>query len=137
MEAFDPLAPAIVEHAADAIIFADVSGVIRRWNTAATRLFGFPAEAALGASLDLIIPERLREAHWKGYDRAMQTGVTRLGGQPTITRGLHRDGRRLYVEMSFAVVRAASGVVAGSVAVARDATARYEQQKTGREARAP
>jgi PAS domain S-box-containing protein len=133
MEAGDHLARAIVEHAADAVIFADMAGVIRMWNAASTHLFGFPAEAAIGSSLDLIIPERLRDAHWKGYHQAMQTGATRLGGQPTITRGLHRDGRRIYVEMSFAVVRLESGAVAGSVAVARDATARYEQQRAGRE----
>jgi PAS domain S-box-containing protein len=133
VEPGDPLAHAVVEHAADAIIFSDVGGVIRMWNAAATQLFGFPAEAAIGSSLDLIIPERLREAHWKGFDRAMQTGATRLAGKPTITRGLHQDGRRLYVEMSFAVVRLPSGVVAGSVAVARDATARYEQQRAARE----
>ena len=87
METADLPAHAIVEHAADAIIFADVDGVIRTWNAAATRLFGFPAEAALGTSLDLIIPQRLRDAHWKGYNEAMRTGATRLGGTPTITRG--------------------------------------------------
>ena len=132
MERGDPVAHAIVEHAADAIIFADVGGVIRTWNAAA-QLFGFPTESAIGSSLDPIIPERLREAHWKGFDQAMRTGATRLAGQPTITRGLHRDGRRLYVEMSFAVVRLQSGVVAGSSAVARDATARYKQQRSARE----
>ncbi len=129
MEPDDPLARAILEDAADAVIFADTQGVIRLWNAAAARLFGFSADEALGRSLDLIIPERLREPHWRGFDRAMQHGATRLGGHPTMTRGLHRDGRRLYVEMSFAIVRLPSGAIAGSVAVARDATARHEAQK--------
>jgi len=133
MEHSDELERAIVEDAADAIIFADVEGLIRVWNSAAGRLFGFTAEEALGKNLDLIIPERLREAHWRGYHRAMETGTTRLAGRPTMTRGLHRSGQKLYVEMSFAVVRLPSGAVAGSVAVARDATARYEEQKARRE----
>ena len=137
MNPSDPLAHAILEDAADAIIYSDAKGVIRVWNAAASRLFGFSADEALGRSLDLIIPERLREAHWRGFDQAMQSGATRLGGQPTLTRGLHSDGRRLYVEMSFAVVRLPSGEVAGSVAVARDATARYEEQRARRASAAP
>ncbi len=63
----------------------------------------------------------------------MQSGITRLGGRPTLTRGLHKSGRRLYVEMSFAVVRATSGLVAGSVAVARDATERHEEERVRRQ----
>ena len=126
------LAEAILDQAADAVIFADTEGVIRTWNAAAARVFGFSAEEALGKSLDLIIPEHLRQAHWTGFRRAMQSGATRLAGRPTLTRGLHKDGRRLYVEMSFAVVRASSGSVAGAVAVARDATARYEEERARR-----
>lgn len=120
---------AILDQAADAVIFADVDGVIRVWNVAAARVFGFSAEEAIGRSLDLIIPEHLRQAHWTGFRRAMQSGATRLGGRPAMTRALHESGRRLYVEMSFAVVRAPSGTVVGSVAVARDATARYEAER--------
>jgi PAS domain S-box-containing protein len=127
------LVPAILDQTADAVIFADVEGLIRVWNAAAARIFGFAAEEAIGRSLDLIIPERLRQAHWSGFHRAMQSGATRLGGRPTMTRGLHQSGKRLYVEMSFAVVRASSGAVAGSVAVARDATARYEEEKARRQ----
>ena len=123
------LAQAILAQAADAVIFADPEGVIRIWNAAAARTFGFAAEEALGESLDLIIPDHLRSAHWTGFHRAMQSGTTRLKGHPTLTRGLHKSGRRLYVEMSFAVVRASSGLVAGSVAIARDVTERHEEER--------
>ncbi len=125
----DELAPAILEHLADALVYADVQGVIRRWNDAASRLFGFSRDEALGTSLDLVIPESLREAHWRGYRRAMSEGRTRMAGRPTITRGVHKDGRRLYVEMSFAVVLDHEGHAIGSVAVARDATARREAER--------
>ena len=123
------LADAILDQATDAVIFADREGVIRAWNRAAADLFGFSAGEALGGSLDLIVPDHLRQAHWAGFRRAIESGTTRLAGRATITRALHKSGARLYVEMSFAVVRGPAGQVAGSVAIARDATARHEEQK--------
>ena len=132
MEQDKELAQAILAQAGDAIIFSDTEGTIRIWNAAAARIFGFAAEEALGKNLDLIIPEHLRPAHWAAFGHAVESGTERLGGRPTMTRGLHKSGQRLYVEMSFAVVRAGSGAVAGAVAVARDATARYEEEKARR-----
>jgi PAS domain S-box-containing protein len=114
----------VLEQAADAIIVSDAAGTVLSWNGAAEKLFGFPVGEMLGRTLDVIIPERLREAHWAGFRRAMQSGKTRLAGTPTVTRALHQTGRRLYVEMSFAVVRSPDGKTLGAVAVARDATAR-------------
>jgi PAS domain S-box-containing protein len=123
------LAAAIVAQVSDALVFADREGVVRVWNAVAEALFGFGADEALGASLDFVIPERLRAAHWAGFFRAMETGTMRLAGRPTITRATHKSGRRLYVEMSFSLVRGADGTPIGSVAVARDATQRYEEQR--------
>ncbi len=118
-----------LEQAADAIIGSDATGKIAAWTAAAAKLFGLPASEALGRSLDIIIPERLREAHWAGFRKAMESGALRLAGTPTLTRALHPSGRRLYVEMSFAVVRASDGKVLGAVAVARDATERQRTSK--------
>ena len=64
-----------------------------------------PPEEALGQSVDLIIPERLRTAHWRGFNAALTKGATTLQGRPTLTRALHKGGHRLYVEMSFAIVK--------------------------------
>ena len=72
----------ILEQTAEAVIFANREGVIERWNAAAVAMFGFAAEEALGQSLDLMIPEHLRKAHWRGFDAAMASGKTRLGGRP-------------------------------------------------------
>jgi PAS domain S-box-containing protein len=124
------VAEAILEHIADAVVFADDTGTIRRWNRAAAALFGYTPAEALGRSLDLIIPERLRPAHGRGFAAAMTSGALKLGGRPTLTRAMHRTGRRLYVEMTFALVTAHAGVAArGAVAVARDVTERIEQQR--------
>lgn len=122
---------AILDSVADTVIFADRTGTIRRWNPAAAALFGFAADEALGRSLDLIIPEHLRAAHWRGFDAAMKNAALRLEGRPTLTRGLHKSGRRLYVEMTFALV-AAEGTVLGSVAVARDVTERVERERAAK-----
>lgn len=109
----------------DAVIFADTSGSIRMWNRAAEVIFGFTASEANGASLDMIIPERLRAAHWRGFDAAIETGTLSLSGRATLTRALHRSGRPVYVEISFGLVKDdQSGSVLGAVAVARDVTAR-------------
>jgi PAS domain S-box-containing protein len=74
------LAEAILAKIADAAIFADATGTIRRWNHAAAALFGYSAAAALGQKLDLIIPEHLRAAHWRGFEAAMTNGVMKLQG---------------------------------------------------------
>ncbi len=123
----------IIDQMADALIYSDRDGTIRRWNQGAQQLFGFSAAEALGQSLDLIIPENLRAAHWRGFHAAVQGGHTRLNGRPTLTRALHRDGHKLYVEMSFALVTDAEAVV-GSVAVARDVTEKVERDKAARQA---
>lgn len=128
MEEYSTLAEKILDSAADAIICADRSGVIIRWNHAAAAVFGFSAEEALGQNVDLIIPEHLRAPHWNGFEAAMAKGATKLQGRATLTRALHKSGRRLYVEMSFALVKGDSDVI-GAVAVARDVTERVERER--------
>ncbi|WP_246175381.1 PAS domain S-box protein [Bradyrhizobium paxllaeri] len=103
--------------------------MIIRWNRACIALFGFAAEEALGQSLDLIIPGHLRAAHWNGFDAAMTKSTLKLQGRPTLTRALHKSGRRLYVEMTFAIVKGDDGGEAlGSIAMARDVTERVERE---------
>lgn len=123
----------IVEQMADAIIYADTEGIIRGWNAAAEALFGYPRGEITGQKLDLIIPERLRAAHWTGFDRAMARGATQHGGRAIVTRSLTSAGNTIYVEMSFAVVTDGEGKTIGAVAMARDATQRHHDDRTLRE----
>lgn len=88
---------AIVEHAAEAIIFTHRDGKIRLWNQGAERLFGYSAAEALGASLDLFIPQHLRHAHWQGFRLAIETGQLHGPNEALTTRPVHKDGRKLYV----------------------------------------
>ena len=122
----------ILDDVADSLIYADRSGAIVRWNRASTMLFGYSAEEALGSSLELIIPEHLRAAHWKGFNAAVESGVMKLKGRPTLTRALHKSGRKLYIEMTFALVKDWHGEVLGSVAMARDVTERVERERAAR-----
>ncbi len=115
----------IVEQTTDAVIFADREGLIRIWNRGAQAVFGFTGDEALGQSLDIIIPEELRKRHWEGYRAAVAAGKTKLGSRVLVTRGLHKDGSRLYVDLSFAVIVDASGHAEGALAVGRNVTERY------------
>ena len=116
---------ALVEQAPDAIIFADREGVIRVWNRGAETVFGYAATEVLGGSLDVIIPERLRRAHWEGFRKAIDTGQTKYTGRVLTTRSVHKNGSKLYVDLSFGLIRNGAGAIAGALAVGRDCTARH------------
>lgn len=137
METATALGELILEQVADAVIYANRQGVVERWNAAAVALFGYSAQEALGQSLDLVIPEHLRKTHWRGFDAATASGKTRLGVHPMRTRGLHKSGKKLYVEMSFALVADSAGATLGAVAVARDVTERVEREKAAAGGAAP
>lgn len=113
-------AASLVEHLPGAVVAADRAGVIRVWNAAASRLFGYAPDEAIGQTLDLIIPERFREAHWKGYDAALEAGTTKYAGRSMTTRAMPKNGEKLYVAMRFEIVRDAEGRVLGAVALASE-----------------
>lgn len=116
---------AIVEQTPEAIIFAGRDGVIRLWNHGAETLFGHDAGDAIGQSLDIIIPEHLRRAHWAGFDHAMQTGEARHPGEVRTTRSMHKDGRKLYVDLTFTLIKGSGGAVIGALSIGRDCTERH------------
>lgn len=129
---FDPehFARDLVRHAADAMIYADAGGIIRFWNDAATRVFGFDAAEAVGQSLDLIIPENLRQRHWDGYHATMRTGRTRYGaGDLLAVPARRKDGTRLSVEFTILPFRDDDGHLVGIAAILRDVTRRFEEMK--------
>lgn len=120
----------LVRDGPDAIVYADVEGVIRFWNAAAGRMFGFDEAEALGASLDLIIPERLRARHWAGYDEVMQGRPSRYGaGDVLAVPARHKDGRQISVEFTILPMRDEAGALLGIAAVLRDVTARFEESR--------
>ena len=112
-------AQARVQNADDAFITADCQGMICGWNASAQALFGFSAAEALGQSLDLIIPEHLRGAHWAGFYRAIANKDVSHHGPARKTRALHKSGDKLYVMMRFDLLHDAPGEVLGAIALAQ------------------
>lgn len=124
----------IVEDAPDAIIFADRDGVIRLWNAGAQAVLGYQPEEALGQTLDLIVPEHLRERHWEGFRRVMATGVTRYGREQLLAvPAIGKDRGRISVEFSIVMLRDATGQPLGIAAILRDVTQRWQEQRRLRE----
>ena len=119
----------LVEVVGDAVVVADTSGAINLWNPAAERLFGFTQAEALGNSLDLIIPERLRERHWAGYRKTMATGETRYSHDVLRVPAVHKDGRALSIAFTVGLLYGPQHKVTGIVAVIRDETTRSAEER--------
>jgi PAS domain S-box-containing protein len=127
---FDPkqFAEQLVSGMPDAIIYANAEGVIRFWNRGATRIFGFAEAEAIGQSLDIIIPQRLRARHWEGFGTTMRTGQSRYGeGQMLSVPAIRKDGAQISVEFTIVPFTGETGQMIGIAAVMRDITARFEE----------
>lgn len=117
------LSTAILGGASDAIIAIDSAGIVRFWNTGAERIFGFDASEAIGQSLDIIIPERLRGRHWVGYRRVMASGESRYAsGVVLALPGIRKDGLQVSLEFTVIPLRGESGNLIGMAAILRDVT---------------
>lgn len=133
---FDPdeFSRTIAHEAPEAIIYADASGRVRFWNSGAERIFGFRASEAIGQTLDIIIPERLRKRHWEGFMQAMKSGKIRYAaGDLLEVPAMRKDGAGISVEFSMLLFHNGSGNVVGAGAVLRDVTERFEEMKRLRE----
>jgi len=93
-------------------------------------MFGFTAAEAIGKSMDLIIPERLRARHWEGYRRVMATGSSRYGaGDVLAVPAIRKDGGSLSVEFTIQTLKDETGRITGLVAILRDVTKRFQREK--------
>lgn len=129
MQIDEQLCRRILEETQDGIIFADRDGIIRFWNPGAESLFGFGAEETVGQSMDLIIPQRLRDRHWEGWRKSMATGTTRYGRQVLAVPAMRKDGTRISIEFTIVILKDATGAVLGAAAIIRDVTARWEEHR--------
>jgi PAS domain S-box-containing protein len=121
---------AILSAQSDAIIAADKEGAIIFWSPGAERVFGFARAEAIGRSLDIIIPTRLRKRHWDGYRRVMESGASRYGqGDVLAVPGTAKDGRQLSLEFTIVPLRDGSRGLIGLAAIMRDVTKRFEETR--------
>ncbi len=119
----------IVLGAGDAIMVCDGAGLITLWNPAAERIFGFTEADALGQSLDMIIPHRQRQRHWDGYHKTMETAVTKYGADVLRVPALHKDGHTLSIAFTVSMLFSTDHQVTGIVAIVRDETARFAEER--------
>ena len=126
----DEFCRTLLEDAPDAIIYADVGGMIRFWNRGAERIFGHTEAEVLGRSLDVIIPEPLRARHWDAYAETMRTGTTRYGaGDVLAVPAVRKDGTRVSIEFSILLFRSREGHMLGAAAILRDVSKRFEETR--------
>lgn len=119
----------LVAAVGDAIVASDADGRIVLWNAGAERMFGHTEAEALGQSLDLIIPERLRRRHNEGYEKSMATGTTKYGNDLLRVPALHKDGRQLSIAFTVAMLFDDAHKVTAIVAVIRDETTRFNEDR--------
>jgi PAS domain S-box-containing protein len=124
------LGDAILSSESDAIIATGKDGAISFWNPGAARIFGFTENEAVGQSLDIIIPENLRARHWEGYDKVMESGQSRYShGDLLAVPALTKAGTRISVEFTMVVLPGPDGKPAGTAAVLRDVTKKFEENR--------
>lgn len=119
----------IVSEANDAIIVADREGIIRFWNKGAEIIFGFSPAEAIGQSLYLIIPEKLRERHDQGYQQVMQRGRSKYAHDLLAVPALNKNGHRISVEFTLILLRDHQDHILGAAAFIRDVSARWEKDR--------
>jgi PAS domain S-box-containing protein len=126
----DALVQAVLSTQSDGIVAADRDGIIVFWNPGAERIFGHASDAAIGRSLDIIIPERLRKRHWEGYRHVMESGESRYGhGDILAVPGLKKDGGKVSIEFTMMPLRDGNGTLTGVAAIMRDVTKRFEEMR--------
>lgn len=116
------------EATALAILTTDADGLITSWNAAAERLFGHSRSAALGQSMDLIVPERFQAGHHAGLERVKRGGETRMVGKTVEVIARRADGQEFPIELSISAWPTPAGVAFG--AHAQDVSARRAREET-------
>ena len=121
--------PQLIDSIGDAVVVVDAHEKIVLWNAAATRIFGYSEEEALGQTLDLIVPERQRQRHNEGCRKSMETGTTRYGTSLLKVPAKHKDGRTLSIAFTVGMLFDEKHQVNGIVAVIRDETERFAEER--------
>lgn len=118
----------LVESASDAIVLANRHGTIVSWNRAASVLFGYPPEDAVGRPLTILMPVRYREAHEQGLARMEATGQSRVIGSVIEMHGLRKDGTEFPIELSLATWQTENGNYYSGII--RDISSRKRTEQT-------
>lgn len=113
----------------DAVVVSDVGGRVIVWNSGAERLFGWTAAEAMGKRMDMIIPERLRQRHWEGYDQSMRTGHTRYAHDVLRVPAVDKAGRAMSIAFTVFMLFGPDGKPSACGSVIRDETQRFTEDR--------
>ena len=123
------LLAAIVDSSEDAIVSKSLDGVITTWNAGAERLFGYPANEAVGQHISLIIPHNRRNEETTILESIKQG--QRIEHFDTVR--VRKDGSTLDISLTISPVRDATGKIVGASKIARDITQRKKIERALRE----
>ena len=122
---------AVVDTASDAIITMTVNGLVRSFNRAAERIFGYAAEEVLGKPLRMLMPERFREAHEFNFRRYLDTGEAHVIGKGSVElAGLRKSGEEFPLELSLGEMSEEDDIL--FTGVIRDVTERKRAEEAVR-----
>jgi PAS domain S-box-containing protein len=113
----------------DALVVCDREGRVIVWNAAAERLFGWTEAEAMGQRMDMIVPERLRQRHWDGYDKSMETGKTRYAHDVLRVPAVNKAGQDLSIAFTVFMLYDDDGHVTACGSVIRDETQRFAEDR--------
>ncbi len=107
---------AIVDSSDDAIVSKDLNGIVRSWNRAAERMFGYTAAEMVGRSIRTIIPDNRQSEEDEVLSR-LRAGKT-VDHYETVRK--RKDGGLLHVSLTVSPVRDDTGEIIGASKIARD-----------------
>ncbi len=120
---------ALMDAIGDALVVSDIEGKVIVWNGGAERLFGWSAQEALGQRMDMIVPQRLRQRHWEGYDQSMQTGQTKYAHDMLRVPAVDKAGRAMSIAFTVFLLFGPDGQPTACGSVIRDETDRFAQDR--------
>lgn len=99
------------------VVMVDDAGLIRFWSKGAERAFGHPQQDAVGQTLDLIVPQEFRAAHWAGFRRAMASGKADAEAKPGPFPAITAVGTPLMINGTLTLLRRADGQAIGAMVI--------------------
>jgi len=91
---------AILDCMVEGVILIDRSGIVRRFNRAAERLFGYRVEEVLGRNVSMLMPAPWNREHDHYLARYSRTREGRIVGIDREVQGLRRDGSVFPMQLS-------------------------------------
>ncbi len=117
---------ALFQGAPDAIIITDKNSRVVLVNNQAITLFGYSMDELMGNSVDILIPERFREAYYK-YQKAYIDEIDTRPGISLPLNGIRKNKREIPIEIALSPVKIPSGVIFTNII--RDLTIRKEAEE--------